>query len=108
MTNTVIEDVDLKTLKAGLANGSIVLIDVREANEWDSGHIRGAKHNALSRFDVGAIPVVSGKKIVLHCRSGKRSASALAAAQAAGRQDVCAHFGGGMLAWQAAGEPLER
>ena len=49
-----------------------------------------------------------GKRVVLHCRSGNRSAKALAIAQSYGRDDVRAHFGGGMLEWAAAGEPIER
>jgi rhodanese-related sulfurtransferase len=44
---------------------------------------------------------------VLHCRSGRRSIDALAAAQSFGRVDVRAHFGGGILAWVGAGEPVE-
>ena len=46
-----IEDVSLEDLKRGLANGSIVLVDVREPNEWDAGRIPGALFNPLSAFD---------------------------------------------------------
>ena len=54
-----------------------------------------------------ALPREAGKRAVLSCRSGKRSLTALGLAQAAGRHDVRAHFEGGMLAWIAAGEPVE-
>ncbi len=108
MSGPIVEDVSLSELKQGLADGSIILVDVREAVEWQAGHIHGALFNPLSTFDPKALPAsVPGKRVVLHCRSGKRSVTALQAAQAAGRDDVRAHFGGGMLAWIDAGEPVE-
>ena len=107
LSSPVVEDVTLPELKRGLADGSIALVDVREANEWAAGHIAGAGFNSLSAFDPSALPAAkAGQRIVLHCRSGKRSVTALGLAQEAGRSDIKAHFGGGMLAWQAAGEPV--
>jgi rhodanese-related sulfurtransferase len=106
MTQPIVEDVSLEELKAGLADGSIALVDVREANEWAAGHIPGATFNPLSGFDAGALPRKPGQRVVLHCRSGKRSITALGLAQQAGRDDVRAHFTGGMLEWQGAGEPV--
>ena len=104
----IVENVSIDELKHGLADGSILLVDVREPNEWDAGHIPGATLNPLSVFDPAALPKTEGKRVVLQCRSGKRSASALEMAQAAGRNDVRAHFGGGMLEWLAAGEPVQQ
>ena len=107
MSGPIVEDVSLEDLKRGLADGSIVLVDVREAVEWDAGHIPGALFNPLSAFDPEALPACEpGKRIVLHCRSGRRSITALEMAQASGRDDVTTHFGGGMLAWVGAGEPV--
>ncbi len=104
----IVEDVSLEELKAGLEDGSILLVDVREPNEWDAGHIRGAVLNPLSNFDPAALPKGEGQRVVLHCRSGKRSVTALGLAQGNGRGDVRAHFGGGMLEWTGAGEPVAR
>ena len=40
-----VEEVDPSDVKATLSNGNgIVLLDVRESEEWDAGHIPGAKH----------------------------------------------------------------
>lgn len=95
-------------LKRGMADGSIVLVDVREPNEYADGHIPGATLNALQSFDADALPPQeAGKRIVLSCRSGKRSMTALQLAQAAGRGDITTHYAGGMLDWNAAGEPVE-
>ena len=104
----IVENVTLDELKQGLADGSILLVDVREPNEWDTGHISGAILNPLSTFDPSALPRTDGKRVVLQCRSGRRSVTALGLAQDAGRTDVRAHFGGGMLEWDAAGEPVEQ
>ena len=104
----IIEDVSLEELKRGLADGSILLVDVREPNEWEAGHIAGATLHPMSSFDASELPHGPGKRVVLQCRSGNRSAKALVIAQANGRDDVRAHFGGGMLEWTAAGEPIER
>jgi rhodanese-related sulfurtransferase len=107
MAGTIVENVSLQELKQGLSDGSIVLIDIREANEWDAGHIPGATLHPLSAFDPAALPKSeSSKRVVLHCRSGRRTLAALEAAQAAGRDDIRAHFGGGMLEWQGAGEKV--
>ena len=106
--HTIVEEVSLEEVKKGLANGSIALIDVREPNEWAEGHIAGATLNPLSSFDPAALPRDKGKRVVLHCRSGGRTLKALALAQAAGRDDVRAHFRGSMNGWLAAGEPVVR
>ena len=107
MTDTQ-EDVSREELKRGLADGTIELVDVREPNEWADGHIPGAVLNPLQSFDTDALPAQQeGKRIVLHCRSGKRSLVALDRAHAAGRTDIKAHYPGGMLDWNAAGEPVE-
>jgi rhodanese-related sulfurtransferase len=103
----IVEDVSLDELKAGLADESILLVDVREPNEWAAGHIPAALFNPLSAFDPDALPREEGKRVVLHCRSGRRSVTALGLAQQAGRNDVKAHFGGGMLEWVGSGEKVE-
>jgi len=105
---TVVEDVGIDEVKKGLADGSIALVDVREANEWAEGHIPGAIFNPLSAFNPDALPRESGKRVVVYCRSGRRTLQALALAQQAGRTDVRAHFGGSFLAWLAAGEKVAK
>jgi len=104
--NTV-ENVYLDELKKGLADGSILLIDVREPNEFAEGRIPGSVLNPLQKFDPKALPSVPGKRVVLSCRSGKRSLTALDLAHKAGRDDVRAHFPGGFLGWVKAGEKIE-
>jgi rhodanese-related sulfurtransferase len=88
----------LEMVQGGEAYG----IDVREIDEWDAGHFEMFTLNALSTFDVDALP--KDKPIIFICRSGKRSAKACDAVE----PTVLKVFNmeGGMLAWQAAGLPM--
>lgn len=84
-----------------LASGKdIAIIDVREPVEWDIVHINGAtlipKDRILSGEALAELP--QDRPIVLHCKSGVRSAEALAAVKRAGFTDAT-HLQGGILAW---------
>src|SRR3954462_12794684 len=74
-----VEEVDPSDVKTTLSNGNgIVLLDVRESDEWDAGHIPGAKHvprGYLESRIEGAVPDRSAN-VVLNCASGNRSALA--------------------------------
>jgi len=76
------------------------LIDVREPHEYEIVNIKGAKlipkDRILSGEALSELP--QDKPIVLHCKSGARSAEALAALHRAGFKDAT-HLGGGVLAW---------
>lgn len=103
----VVENVNAEELKKGLADGSILLVDVREPNEYAAGRIPGSLLNPLQKFDPAALPCVPGKRVVLSCRSGRRSLTALELAQKAGRTDVRAHYPGGFQEWAKLGERIE-
>jgi rhodanese-related sulfurtransferase len=107
MNASAFNDISLDDLKAGLAAGAILLVDVREAEEYAAGHIAGALFNPLSTFDPAKLPVAgAGQKVVVYCRSGRRSVTAMEQARLAGRADANTHFGGGILGWLGAGEPV--
>jgi len=97
-------DLDREVVKQGLREGSLVLVDVREPNEFAAGHIPGAVSHPLSTFDPAALP--QGKRVVFSCAAGVRSVRALQAAQGAGL-DIREHYKGGFKDWAAAGEPIE-
>lgn len=101
------ENVDLASLKQGLADGLLLIVDVREPHEYASGHIPGSLLMPLSDFDPAALPREAGKQVILTCQAGVRSLKALGLAAEAGRSDIHAHFGGGFAAWRAAGEAIE-
>lgn len=78
----------------------IFLIDVREINEYEIVSIPGATLIPKGEFLNGSAleQLPQDKKIVLHCKSGVRSAEALAVVKNAGFSDAV-HVGGGVLAW---------
>ncbi len=86
-----------------LRDYGIVLIDVREPQEYVNERIHGALLFPLSTFDPRALPV-DRRPVVLHCGSGKRSAAAIGKCIEAGLP-IVAHMKGGLLAWKAAGFP---
>ena len=102
-----IATIDFDELKAGLATGAILLVDVRERHEYEAGHIPGSLLMPLSAFDPDALPRDSGKTLILACQAGVRSVTALKKAAAAGRTDITAHYPGGFSEWRAMGEKVE-
>lgn len=104
MSSVQVVNLDRGQIKAGLADGSILLVDVREPHEFAAGHIPGSVSMPLSSFDPDAIPQAAGKQTVFSCAAGVRSLRALEFAQSAGL-DLDAHYGGGFKDWLIAGEP---
>ena len=86
--------VDAATFAAALAMKKSVLIDVRTPAEFAAGHIAGA-----TNIDVEAAAYA------LYCRSGNRSGVAMQAMLSSGFTQVF-HLGGGIGAWQSAGQAL--
>jgi molybdopterin/thiamine biosynthesis adenylyltransferase/rhodanese-related sulfurtransferase len=82
------------------AGKDIQIVDVREPVEWDIVHLPGAvlipKDRILSGEALAELP--QNKPIVLHCKTGVRSAEALAALKKAGFSDAT-HLQGGVIAW---------
>jgi len=77
-----------------------VLVDVREPNEYEINKIPGSvlipKGDFLNGSALEQLP--SDKQIVMHCKSGVRSAETLAIVKGAGYADAV-HVGGGVVAW---------
>ena len=72
----------LEMVKKTVADGKAVLVDVREESEWKDGHLKDARHLALSDIKAG-IPeeklkktIPAGSIVYLHCASGKRCLAA--------------------------------
>jgi adenylyltransferase/sulfurtransferase len=88
----------LKEREAG--ERDFVLVDVREPNEAEINHIPGAvlipKGEFLNGSALEKLP--ADKQIVMHCKTGVRSAETLAIVKGAGWSDAV-HVGGGVVAW---------
>ena len=74
------------------------LIDVREPHEWDIARLPGARLVPLGDFAAALPTFDSARDIVVHCRSGARSAKAVKQLQAAGFRRVW-NLAGGILRW---------
>jgi adenylyltransferase/sulfurtransferase len=87
-------------LRELLASGTVALIDVRDPVEWDINHIDGALHIPKSALESGAglALLPTDRPPVLYCKTGLRSADALAAVQKAGFT-TARHLEGGIVAW---------
>jgi molybdopterin/thiamine biosynthesis adenylyltransferase/rhodanese-related sulfurtransferase len=88
------------------AGENIFLVDVREPNEYEIVSIPGAtlipKGDFLSGAALERLP--QDKRVVLHCKSGARSAECLAIVKDAGFSDAV-HVGGGVLSWISTVDP---
>ena len=84
------------------ADGSALLIDVREDDEWDAGHADGVTHLPMSRLTLDDIP--TDRPVVVVCRSGNRSDRVAEVLAEVGLD--ASNLAGGMHAWVAAGLPI--
>lgn len=85
------------------------LIDVREDNEWDAGHAKGARHmgrGIIERDIVQTYPDRSAE-LILYCGGGFRSALAADMLQKMGYTNVFS-MAGGWKAWKDSGAPTIR
>lgn len=103
-TQGKLHDVDVPTLRAWLASGEAVLVDVREVDEHLNERIDGAANHPFSNFEPSALPDSNGRRVVLHCRSGDRSRRAALKLLAAGHPEAF-HLAGGIMAWKHEGHP---
>ncbi len=81
-----------------IENGDVHLLDVRNQNEWDAGHIPQAQHIMLGYLQERIDEVPTDKPVVLQCQSGGRYAMATSVLQANGIKDVM-NMQGGFGAW---------
>ena len=83
-----------------------LLIDVREKEDWDAGHVPGATHLTRGNVEVEieAIAAALDTPIICHCGGGSRSALVAESLQKMGYTNVKS-LTGGFRAWKQAGLP---
>ena len=113
--NAVIETISVPDAQALVGNADVVFVDVRETVERQaSGGIKGSVHVPRGFLEIIADPetpmhidsLASGKRLVLYCGSGGRSALAAKTLMDMGLENVC-HIAGGYGAWVEAGGPTD-
>jgi rhodanese-related sulfurtransferase len=80
------------------------LLDVREQDEWEAGHIEGAQHIPLGELGARLAEVPREQVVVAVCRTGSRSDRAALGLRANGFK--AENLDGGVTAWTRAGLPL--
>jgi rhodanese-related sulfurtransferase len=83
------------------------VIDVREPEEWDAGHLAEATLIPLGELEAHRHEIDPATPVVIVCRSGRRSLLAAEYLRQVGF-DRARSLAGGMIAWAAAGQPVER
>jgi sulfur-carrier protein adenylyltransferase/sulfurtransferase len=103
-----IAEIDAQTARERLDHDSTAVVDVREQNEWDEGHIRGAVHvprGSLESKIEGAVPDRT-RPVIVYCAGGTRSAFAAKTLEELGYEDVVS-LAGGFTEWKRNGLPFE-
>ncbi len=96
----------VEELKRCLDQDSILLIDVRELDEYQSESIEKAILLPLSEFSIEKIPSTD-RPVVVHCRSGARSEHACQLLLSKDSSLDIYNLKGGILAWEEAGYPIK-
>ncbi len=113
--NAEIETWSVAQALAGHGDPELVFVDIRDIRElWRDGLISGAVHAPRGMLEFWVDPespyhkevFASGKRFVLYCAAGMRSALAARTLKEMGLAPVC-HIEGGFAAWSEAGGPVE-
>lgn len=99
----------VQTVSAGellRAGNAPVLVDVRNASEYEEGHLPEARLLPLPELPDRLAEIPPAADVVLVCQTGSRSAVAASVLKAAGREQV-RNLAGGVAAWIAAAGPME-
>jgi len=102
-----VHDLYPEDVAKGIAEGKMLLVDVREQTETDvERYPEVAAYMPMSEFDPAALPDPAGRTVVFACRSGNRSVTASLIAQNAGLP-YNHHLAGGIKGWKEVGLPTE-
>jgi len=104
---TKISQQELLSLMAQANNQSFVVLDVRTTEEFDEGHIAGAVNvsHSVIEDNIAKLAGYKDKLVIVHCRSGRRAASAESDLLANGFKQL-RHLEGDMNGWQEKKLPL--
>jgi rhodanese-related sulfurtransferase len=102
LVNSGLIELDPRTVKAMLDAGEAVLVDVREEEEFAEEHIAGSVLQPMSDFELETWPTFEGRKAIISCLGGVRSA-AIANKLINSGQGWAIHMKGGLNAWKDAG-----
>lgn len=97
-------EITVEELKAKIDNNEdFQLIDVRESFEYETSNING-ENIPLAEIVLEQEKIAKDKPVVIHCRSGKRSAQAIMLLEQEGFDNL-SNLKGGIIAWRDAFDP---
>jgi molybdopterin/thiamine biosynthesis adenylyltransferase/rhodanese-related sulfurtransferase len=107
-TRSEISEVDATQARERIESGVPVVVDVREQNEWDEGHIPGAVHVPRGHLEarIERLAPDPGRPVVVYCSAGNRSAFAAKTFTELGYEDVVS-LAGGFTDWKRNGFPVQ-
>jgi len=88
-------------------NKNVVLIDIRNRDEYNVEHLRGAKNIPLDQLDKRHEKLPRDKEIVVYCQTGGRSIRAIRKLEVAGFSQLY-HMHEGLRGWKKAGYPTRK
>ncbi len=99
-----INEISVHELKQQLNNGDVALVDIREAHEWDQGHVQGAKHIPRGYLELQIEQHTSdrNKPVAVMCAGGVRSLLGARDLETMGYTNVVS-VAGGFNGWKDAG-----
>lgn len=102
MTAPSTPETSVQQARLRAAEGEVLLLDVREPEEWAHGHAADAQLLPLGALDPTTVP--DDRPVLVVCRSGGRSGRAVQQLRAQGVD--ASNVAGGMVAWAQAGLPM--
>ena len=103
-----ISEIDATQARERIESGEPVVVDVREQEEWDEGHIPGAVHVPRGHLEsrIERLAPDTGRPVVVYCSAGNRSAFAAKTLAELGYEDVVS-LAGGFTDWKRNGFPVQ-
>src|SRR5207244_13218091 len=104
-----ITEISPQDAAAKLKSGEAVIVDVRDKDEWDEGHIPGALHMSRGTIELDIEEKVpdTNAMIICHCGGGGRGEPATESLKKMGSRNG-RNMPGGSKAWKAKGLPLPK
>ena len=103
-----ISEIDATHARDRIESGEPVVVDIREQEEWDEGHIAGAVHVPRGHLEsrIERLAPDPGRPVVVYCSAGNRSAFAAKTLAELGYEDVVS-LAGGFTDWKRNGFPVQ-
>jgi len=103
MDEDAVPQADIATVPTEISE-SVLLLDVREDDEWQRGHAPGAQHIPMGDIPARMAEIDTDRELFVICHAGGRSQRVAQYLQRNGYEPI--NVTGGMLAWAGAGRPV--